>query len=141
MAMRGVYCAVIGAINSQIHSHVMRRILSVIILILFTVYAQGTLVMWTLYQYERHDIVMYYCAPGDSPEGFMQMLSDSAQGEHGAVLVKLTASIVMNVTSVQQSIPIIADAGECFTYSEPSSFFQSILQSPPSPPPWCSIAS
>jgi hypothetical protein len=113
----------------------MRQIVASITLFLFIVYSQGTLVMWCIYQYEKHDIVLYYCAPNSTNGAeFVHRLTDNCKNERGASLVKLTERLVARVF-VTESAKSVIEQAVVFVRPSNQPLPLSQMANPPSPPP------
>lgn len=113
----------------------MRQIVASITLFLFILYSQGTLLMWCIYQYEKEDIILYYCAP-DTTNGaeFVHRLTDNSKNERGASLVKLTERLVARVFLTKDTKSIIE---QVVMFVPPINHPLPLSQtaSPPTPPP------
>ncbi len=71
----------------------LKQIFTIALLLCFTLYSQSTLVLWSLYFFEQHDIVMYYETAENTSQGrdFVQLLCDGSKSENSSprALLKL----------------------------------------------------
>ncbi|MFM2133649.1 MAG: hypothetical protein RL156_930 [Bacteroidota bacterium] len=68
-------------------------------------YSVSPLVIWTLYTFEKHDIVLFYTTACDTSNGasFVHAIEDASKGFHGA------CSVVKIAESTQSTEPLCSD--------------------------------
>lgn len=91
--------------------------------------------MWCIYQYEKEDIILYYCAPGTTNGAeFVHRLTDNGKHERGASLVKLVERLVVHIVKIQENTLLTQ---QMVSFARPVNYPLPLSQlaNPPSPPP------
>ncbi|MFN4769200.1 MAG: hypothetical protein ACK5JL_04110 [Candidatus Kapaibacterium sp.] len=98
--------------------HLGLKILTLVVM----VYSVSPLVIWTLYTFEKHDIVLFYTTACDTSNGtsFVHAIEDASKGFHGA------CSVVKIAESTQSTEPVYS---YCLVASVPSPHWFSIRPS------------
>lgn len=79
----------------------MKRLGMEILTLVVLVYSVSPLVIWTLYTFEKHDIVLFYTTACDTSNGasFVHAIEDASKGFHGA------CSVIKIAESTQSTEP------------------------------------